>query len=343
MPAGCSCAPGTNFFTLSIGSGGGLSGNRAMRFRVSSVGGLGPTGLAADGEVEDYRINLAGLPVNVVQLLPDPDLPGSTLMYVSGSQAADTIVVAPFNGKLRATINGVNKAPLAPLTVSRIVIVGRNGNDDIRINNTAIPGHIDGGGGNDTIRGGNGPDRLYGRAGNDTIYGRAGDDEIFGGIGNDTLYSDAGIGFLFGEDGNDILSGNGVLVGGVGTDQLTGSGASNILIGGLGKDTITGASANQGELIITGTWQYEFNLAALKAIHNEWRKSAPVLTRIDNLKGTTANGLNGTYFVNPSTVSADAAADVLFNFGSSNVLLNDWIFKSTNDVKPSPLGIVITI
>jgi hypothetical protein len=37
-------------------------GDSYARFRFSSVGGLAPTGLAADGEVEDYRVTLVGNP-----------------------------------------------------------------------------------------------------------------------------------------------------------------------------------------------------------------------------------------------------------------------------------------
>lgn len=38
-----------------------LPGTTFARFRFSSAGGLGPTGLAADGEVEDYQVEIAGL------------------------------------------------------------------------------------------------------------------------------------------------------------------------------------------------------------------------------------------------------------------------------------------
>ncbi len=38
-----------------------LPGTTFARFRFSSAGGLGPTGLAADGEVEDYQVEIVGL------------------------------------------------------------------------------------------------------------------------------------------------------------------------------------------------------------------------------------------------------------------------------------------
>jgi VCBS repeat-containing protein len=333
---------GVNNFTISIPATA-AAGSLGARFRISSLGGLGPTGLAADGEVEDYRVNMATIALNSVNLLPDPEAPGSTLMLVNGTQGADDIVIAPFNGQLRAKINNANKTPLAPLTVSRIVIFGLNGNDHIRINNTAIPGYIDGGAGKDTIRGGNGPDTLLGGIGNDSLFGRAGDDLIFGGDGNDDLYSDAGLGYLFGEAGNDDLYGNGVLVGGIGNDRLFANGARNLLIGGDGKDRLYGASGNQGDLFVAMGTVYDTNLAALRAIHNEWKKAAPVLTRIGNLNGSTTGGLNGPYFVTANNLIADTQNDTIFNDGSNSILLNDWIVKSSNDTKPSPKGIVVTI
>lgn len=333
---------GANSSTISI-PGSAVGGNLGARFRISSLGGLGPTGLATDGEVEDYRVSMATIALNSVTLLPDPESPGSTLMLVNGTQGSNNIVVAPFNGQLRATINGVAKSPLAPLTVSRIVIFGLNGADDIRINTTTIPGYIDGGAGKDTLRGGNGPDTLLGQAGNDTLYGRNGDDVLFGGIGNDDLYSDAGIGYLFGEGGNDSLYGNGILVGGIGTDSLYASSSRNLLIGGNGKDSLFGANVNQGDIIIAGFTAYDTNLIALKAIHAEWKKAAPVATRIGNLNGSTTGGLNGTFLLDSTTVLSDVQVDAIFNNGSNIATLNDWIFKSPNDNKPSPKGIVVAI
>ncbi len=44
-----------------------------------------------------------------------------------------------------------------------------------------------------------------------------------------------------------------------------------------------------------------------------------------------------------STRRGAGAVDSIFNNGSNNVTLNDWIFKSSNDIKPSPKRIVVTI
>ncbi len=48
---------GTNLLSFTIPQGA-TSGGTLARFRLSSAGGLSPTGAAADGEVEDYIVNL---------------------------------------------------------------------------------------------------------------------------------------------------------------------------------------------------------------------------------------------------------------------------------------------
>ena len=47
---------GTNTLSYSVPYFGSLLGPTYARFRISSAGGLGPTGLASDGEVEDYAV-----------------------------------------------------------------------------------------------------------------------------------------------------------------------------------------------------------------------------------------------------------------------------------------------
>ncbi|MFO0428584.1 MAG: GEVED domain-containing protein, partial [Planctomyces sp.] len=47
-------------------------GSRMMRFRLSSAGGLAPTGRAADGEVEDYRVSIQALQAPVTPAITRP-------------------------------------------------------------------------------------------------------------------------------------------------------------------------------------------------------------------------------------------------------------------------------
>ncbi len=337
---GLQLVAGVNTFTAAIPTTAG-SGNRGVRFRFSTAGGLGPKGIAADGEVEDYRIDVFA-PANLSsQVLPDPENPGQLLMYVRGSALNDDIAINPVGMGLRAIINGVQGALLA--APGRIVMFGLQGNDDMRINATTIPSYIDGGLGHDTIRGGNGPDRIFGRSGNDIIFGRGGVDLIYGSTGNDQLYSGTEAGILFGEGNDDLLVGTGILVGGDGVDALTATTSRNLLIGGKGGDTLTGANTNQGDILIAGTTSYDTNVDALYSLLEEWQVDAPVLNRIAHLNGSVLGGLNGSYRLNDSTVFDDSEADTITNFGTINPQRDDWVFLSANDTKVNPPGIVVVV
>ncbi|MEW2114936.1 calcium-binding protein [Streptomyces sp. NPDC005474] len=106
------------------------------------------------------------------------------------------------------------------LTVGHASIArGGDGNDTI----TSLGGFVEGGKGNDVIRGGAEDENLSGDDGNDTIYGGAGGDHIYGGKGNDVLYGEAGIDQIWGNSGNDKLyggAGNDILSGGAGTNVV---------------------------------------------------------------------------------------------------------------------------
>jgi len=130
-------------------------------------------------------------------------------------------------------------------------IVGSELNDTLVVDNSDPLGYlsfdgvdVDGGAGNDLIRGDDAPNMLWGGSGNDTIEGKAGSDTIEGGDGNDTL--------IGGDDSpqwapdNDTISGgagNDTLRGGAGADTLSGDSGSNYIYGGAGNDTISSTGA----------------------------------------------------------------------------------------------------
>lgn len=79
------------------------SGNTLARFRLSSAGGLGPTGFAADGEVEDYIITIGEPPVGAPASPTDVLISGkqSPVWDVSGysiTSPASTADPLPWNG-----------------------------------------------------------------------------------------------------------------------------------------------------------------------------------------------------------------------------------------------------
>ncbi|WP_019505358.1 calcium-binding protein [Pleurocapsa sp. PCC 7319] len=121
------------------------------------------------------------------------------------------------------------------LLQENLVIDGKEGDDLIYSptyseDTTHTKTKIDGGDGNDDLRGRDGTDTLAGGSGDDILYGEGGNDLLYGGLGNDILYGEDGFDRLHGGSGNDILYGAG------GDDRLHGDYGSDTLIGGNGID-----------------------------------------------------------------------------------------------------------
>lgn len=314
-----------------------VAGARAARFRLSSAGGLSAKGAAANGEVEDYFMNVVSPGQDTIQLLPDPESPGQQLIYINGTSGNDTISVAKTNLGFVVRMN--NKVSLDLDATSRILVYGGDGHDKIALP-TSIPlsAVVDGGMGNDSLWGGNGADLLLGGDGNDVIYARGGTDTVYGGLGNDTIIGDAKSHVMFGEGDNDKITGHGILVGGAGTDTLVATGSRNVLIGGEGADQLT--AALDGDLLIGGTTNFDTNSVALQAILAEWSATIAVNTRIAHLTGSQSGGLNGSFFlvsdaVRPGTVHNDFAIDTI-----TNTFAEDWLLLFSDDRRTNLAGIL---
>jgi VCBS repeat-containing protein len=91
-----------------------------------------------------------------------------------------------------------------------------------------------GGGGKDTLTGGNGADLLLAQSNNDTLTG---------GDGNDLLCGDSGGDTISGGTGDDSLGG------GSGSDLLTGGSGADRFSGGSGTDAATDVTAAEGDTI----------------------------------------------------------------------------------------------
>jgi VCBS repeat-containing protein len=110
-----------------------------------------------------------------------------------------------FNGT--ADANVFDFGALEGLDGSLGAIVYGNGGDDILIGTDSANArdHLNGGDGNDIVRGNAGDDDLAGHDGNDIIRGGAGSDNISGGEGDDALYGGAGDDTIAGGGGFDTL------------------------------------------------------------------------------------------------------------------------------------------
>jgi Ca2+-binding RTX toxin-like protein len=110
------------------------------------------------------------------------------------------------------------------------------------------PNTINGGVGNDELRGWGTSDVINGGAGDDTLVGGTGRETLFGGLGNDSIVGGAGFNQVNGNQGNDTIVGHSQvgdwLVGGQGNDLIDASASTgaNILNGNLGNDTIIGGA-----------------------------------------------------------------------------------------------------
>jgi hypothetical protein len=135
---------------------------------------------------------------------------------------------------------------------------------------------------------------------------------------------------FFGGGGNDILNvtgsiANNVLVGVGSTDRLLGGHGRDILIGGAGKATIQAGAGD--DILIGGATDYDNNAAALAALLAEWgRTDIDYSTRIAHLTGSLSGGLNGSYFLNSSTVHDNGQADNLYGGPGA-----DWFLTGTLD------------
>jgi Ca2+-binding RTX toxin-like protein len=181
-----------------------------------------------------------------------------------------------------AKVNGVTQL-FAAADVTKIVIDTKRGDDVVEIlggvierpitvwthagNDTIVGGDgperlnagddddiVTGGGGRDTIYGGPGPgaDILRGNGGSDLIDGEDGPDTVRGDEGNDNISGGDGIDRLRGSDGNDQLRGGAskdFIAGEAGMDAIWGDGGNDFLSGGDGTDRI---DAGAGDDLLTG-------------------------------------------------------------------------------------------
>lgn len=131
------------------------------------------------------------------------------VLTIVGTGGVDKIDVKPTDGNPEELTVKVNERdyhyqlkpghnPDNPYTgVTLIHICGLGGNDQINIHEkVAIGAWLEGGAGNDQLRGGEG---------HDVIFGGLGDDELFGDDGNDVLVGGLGADKARGEKGHDIL------------------------------------------------------------------------------------------------------------------------------------------
>jgi Ca2+-binding RTX toxin-like protein len=205
---------------------------------------------------------------------------GGLGVYVSGGAASATIVNTGTISTANAAGRAVSTAEQADYLKNFGMLVGsvdlgagtdtfvnggtvtsavalKEGADIYRgVGDGTVVGGIDGGAGDDVLKGGNLADSMDGGADNDLLYGRGGDDTLsdtsgndnfWGGAGDDLISAGAGLNTIYGGRGDDTIDGGGgidVIKGGNGNDTILGGKGKDTLWGGNGDDTIDGGSKN---------------------------------------------------------------------------------------------------
>ncbi|NHC13648.1 Calx-beta domain-containing protein [Motilibacter deserti] len=134
-------------------------------------------------------------------------------------------------------------------------VIGSAGNDTIVAPNDRTV-RIDGGPGDDTLRGGDSTDLLMGSSGNDTMSGGGGGNQIAGGLGDDRWVDGPGWDSFFGQEGVDTAdysAASGPVV--VRLDQLPNDGVvggqpdnvfdADTVLGGAYDDVLRGSKADE--------------------------------------------------------------------------------------------------
>jgi Ca2+-binding RTX toxin-like protein len=138
---------------------------------------------------------------------------GNDVTEVNGSPTlGDVFTLDPEPGGVK-----FQRTNLVPFTLDtateRFQVNGLGGNDSV----TANPGvgaltllTVDGGAGDDTVTGSDGPDLILGGDGNDVLSGGGGDDRVVGDRGSDALNGGAGDDTLVWNngDGSDVINGD---------------------------------------------------------------------------------------------------------------------------------------
>jgi ELWxxDGT repeat protein len=340
-------AEGENSVSITVPDNAVRTDSTGARFRLSSQGGLAPTGIAVDGEVEDYELSIAG---------PGIWIDGETV-HVLGGDTADRVVAGNHDDEIWIRFNGEEQR-FARSEVSLLKIDVGDGDDRVS-SQVDVPAIIVGGPGNDQLIGGPGDDTIKAGSGDDTVRGRNGADAINGGSGHDLLLGGGGNDELAGASGADRLrggSGADVATGGAGTDrlrggqgddqlhgqagndQVVGGTGDDILLGGTGDDQVWGRSGR--DLIVGGSgldrlWGgggqdilvagiVEQGPGVLSAVLSEWQSNQRYSQRVQNIRDGLSSGSESLTF--STLIRPDAAVDQLF--GQAGL---DWFYGEMSD------------
>jgi hypothetical protein len=288
--------------------------------------------------------NITGGVGNDSFLLSDANKITGTL---DGGIGTNLVDLSDYGANTTVDITGNNSGNVQEVGVTGATVnfkgigsfVGSTLNDTFVFSNRAtVSGTIDGNGGEDTL-----DYSLYTTSvrvdltlrsatgiGGGLARGITGISDVTGGTANDILLGSPGANVLDGGPG-----GNDILVGRAGDDTLTVHGSGrNIVIGGDGNDTINAGATTGDNLLISGKYDNEANVAALNSLMAEWgRTDANYNTRIGHLLGQIPGGRNGSY----TLVLSGTNQNVHNNGSTPETVIGgtaglDWFIVAVDDV-----------
>jgi Ca2+-binding RTX toxin-like protein len=332
--------------TVTAGSGSdqlfGQSGNDTLFGRGGNdllFGGAGDDVLVG-GDGNDQMFGGAGNDRMIWNPGDDSDLmeggAGIDTADVNGGNGAEGFTVAA-NGT-RVRVDRVAPAPFAlDIGTTETLVVNMNGGDDTfsATGNLAalITLTVDGGAGNDTIRGSNGADLLLGGDGDDVIDGQQGNDTAFLGGGDDVFQWDPG-------DGSDVVEGE------AGSDTMlfNGSGGAEVFEASADGGRVT-FTRNLGNIVMDTDGVENFTINALGGVDTIIINDAAGtdLQQITINLAATISGAAGDGAADAVIVNATNAADAIEVFGSGNDLgvSGGASFISVNDAEGANDALVI--
>jgi Ca2+-binding RTX toxin-like protein len=187
-------------------------------------------------------------------------LSGSTLVIQGNATQACSITADLSSNKKNINIdidNGSSVTVFSPSlsSVKAISLTGGSGSDYIYVDAAlTVPTTINGGQGNDSVRGDSGFNTITEGDGNVWINSRGSSNYIKVGNGKDTVFGSAGNDTIVAGNGNDTLDGAG------GNDQITAGDGNDTITGGAGNDTLVAGNGN--DVIDTGTGNNKVTVGA---------------------------------------------------------------------------------